>query len=64
MDMPLSQQLRTLAAYLRKQAADPALPKPVPNPVASRAKGDLGSLENVGRITVPKVPGTIGASNV
>lgn len=49
----LSQKLRELAEQLRKEAtATPMLPKPIPNPVASRAKGNLGSLG---------VPGPAGA---
>jgi len=42
---PLSQKLRELADQLRKEAANLALPKPLPNPIASNAKGDLGSLK-------------------
>ena len=46
---PLSQKLRELASRLRKEAKDQYLPKPLPNPVASKSKGDLGSLK-------PKTP--------
>lgn len=51
---PLSQKLRELATRLRKEAVDMRLPKPLPNPMASKAKGDLGSLK-------PKSP-TSGAT--
>lgn len=40
----LSDKLRKLAALLRKESQAVKLPGALPNPVASRAKGDLGSL--------------------
>lgn len=40
----LAEKLRELAAQLRKEAAAMKLPGALPNPMASRATGDLGSL--------------------
>lgn len=54
---PLSHKLRELAEQLRKHAADLAVPKPLANPVASRSKGDLGSLGNLS----PKISGGVKA---
>lgn len=44
MTATLSDQLRKVAATLRKRAAFQTTPKPIGNPVASRATGDLGSI--------------------
>jgi hypothetical protein len=50
----LTEQMRGLARVLRvKNAAEQASPKPIPNPVASRAGGDMGS-------AYPPVPKTKG----
>lgn len=41
----LAEHLRKFAEELRKQGGSQVKPQPIPNPTASRAKGDLGSLE-------------------
>jgi len=42
----LQDNMRGLARILRvKRAAEKATPGPIPNPTASRAQGDLGSLD-------------------
>jgi hypothetical protein len=40
----VANKLRQFAEQLRKQGAEQTAPAPVPNPVASRARGDLGSM--------------------
>ncbi len=44
----LSEQIRKLAAWLRKQSEEQVTPAPTPNPIASRARGDMGSMDFVG----------------
>ena len=60
---PLSEKLRELAGRLRKQAADLKLPQPTTNPVASRSKGDLGSLGNLGPKATKPAGTVLGGSN-
>jgi hypothetical protein len=43
----LTEKLRDLADELRKKAEEQKLPEPIPNPVASRARGDMGSMDYV-----------------
>jgi hypothetical protein len=58
----LAEQLRKFAEDLRKQGGSEVKPTPIPNPVASRARGDLGSLDagpkssGEGNKFVPKLP--------
>lgn len=55
----LSAKLRELAARLRKKAAAVKLPRVRPNPLASRATGDLGSLAPKAPAK-PKAPESLG----
>ena len=65
----IAERLRKLAQKLRKLSALEVRPKPIPNPVASRAKGDLGSLAegpkppSPGKFA-PKIPKPFGGSDV
>lgn len=65
----ISERLRKLARLLRKISAQEVRPKPIPNPTASRATGDLGSLAegpkppSPGKFA-PKLPKLPGGSNV
>jgi hypothetical protein len=52
----LSQKLRELATRLRKEAGSSVQPKPLPNPTASRAAGDIGTKKPAG-LGEPKTAG-------
>lgn len=58
----ISEKLRKVADTLRKQSAEKVEPGPTPNPTASLARGDLGSLDAGAKTTkpaksfVPKLP--------